>query len=100
MLLSKGVLVRGYDPVSKAVAARVLPQSVILTDTAYECAAGADAVIIVTEWNEFKQLDLAHLKHQMKQPIIIDARNIYEPAIVGEAGFAYRGIGRGYNSHG
>ena len=96
MLLAKGARVKGYDPVARAVAARILPPAVTLTETAYECAAGVDAVIIVTEWNEFKQLDLPMLKQQMKKPVIIDARNIYEPTMVSELGFTYRGMGRGY----
>jgi UDPglucose 6-dehydrogenase len=95
MLLSKGARVRGYDPVAMQVAARVLSSAVQLAQTPYECASGADAVIIVTEWNEFKQLDLAQLKQAMKQPVIIDARNIYEPAQVKALGFIYRGFGRG-----
>jgi UDPglucose 6-dehydrogenase len=95
MLLSKGARVKGYDPVAMQVAARVLPPTVQLVQTPYECASGADAVIIVTEWNEFKQLDLAQLKQVMKQPLIIDARNIYEPAQVKALGFTYRGFGRG-----
>lgn len=100
MLLSKGARVKGYDPVAMSVAARVLPPAVRLTDTPYECAAGADAVIVVTEWNEFKQLDLARLKQDMKQPVIIDARNIYQPAAVKAMGFTYRCFGRGYDGQG
>jgi len=95
MLLSKGARVKGYDPVAMKVAARVLSPAVQLAQTPYECASGADAVIIVTEWNEFKQLDLAQLKQVMRQPVIIDARNIYEPAQVKAMGFAYHGFGRG-----
>jgi UDPglucose 6-dehydrogenase len=100
MLLSKGAVVRGYDPVAMNVAARVLPPAFKLAQDPYECARDADAVIIVTEWNEFKQLDLAQLKQVMKQPVIIDARNIYEPAMVKATGFTYRGIGRGYDGQG
>jgi UDPglucose 6-dehydrogenase len=100
MLLSKGARVKGYDPVAMSVAARVLPPSVQLTEDAYECARDADAVIIVTEWNEFKQLDLAQLKQVMKQPVIVDARNIYEPAQIKAMGFTYRCFGRGYDGEG
>jgi UDPglucose 6-dehydrogenase len=100
MLLAKGARVKGYDPVAMSVAARVLPPSVQLTADAYECARDADAVIIVTEWNEFKQLDLAQLKQVMKQPVIVDARNIYEPAQVKAMGFTYRCFGRGYDGEG
>jgi UDPglucose 6-dehydrogenase len=82
------------------VAARVLPSAVQLTETPYECAAEADAVIIVTEWNEFKQLDLARRKQDMEQPVMIDARNVYEPAAVKAMGFTYRCFGRGYDGQG
>jgi UDPglucose 6-dehydrogenase len=95
MLLSKGAKVRGYDPVAMKVATRFLPAAVQLTQNPYECARDADAVIIVTEWNEFKQLDLAQIRQTMKQPIIIDARNIYEPTMVKSLGFIYRAMGRG-----
>ncbi len=100
MLLAEGVLVKGYDPVSMHVAARVLPAQVKLAETAYECAAGADAVIIITEWNEFKQLDWVQLKQVMKSPVLIDGRNIYDAATMHAAGFSYRGMGRGYNGEG
>ena len=95
MLLSKGAKVKGYDPVAMKVATRFLPPAVQLTENPYECARDADAVIIVTEWNEFKQLDLAQIRQTMKQPVIIDARNIYEPAMVRSLGFTYRAMGRG-----
>jgi UDPglucose 6-dehydrogenase len=95
MLLSKGAKVRGYDPVAMKVATRFLPSAVQLTENPYECARDADAVIIVTEWNEFKQLDLAQIRQAMKQPVIIDARNIYEPTMVKSLGFIYRAMGRG-----
>jgi UDPglucose 6-dehydrogenase len=52
----------------------------------------------MTEWNEFKQLDLRRLKNLMKSPIMIDARNVYEPDLMADMGFSYRGIGRGYNN--
>src|SRR5512136_981328 len=95
MLLSKGAKVKGYDPVAMQVAPRFLPSAVQLAENPYECARDEDAVIIVTEWNEFKQLDLGQIKQSMKQPVMIDARNIYEPAMVKAMGFTYRAIGRG-----
>jgi UDPglucose 6-dehydrogenase len=100
MLISKGAKVKGYDPVAMTVAGRVLPSAVQLAETPYECAADADAIIILTEWNEFKQLDLAQIKQAMKQPVIIDGRNIYEPKMVKELGFTYRCFGRGYDTQG
>jgi UDPglucose 6-dehydrogenase len=56
--------------------------------------------VIVTEWNEFKQLDLERLRHSMRQPILVDGRNIYNPAQMQRLGFQYRGMGRGYNGNG
>ena len=57
-------------------------------------ADGSDALIIVTEWNEFKELDLAKIKKLLKQPVLIDGRNIFEPARMNELGFIYQGVGR------
>jgi UDPglucose 6-dehydrogenase len=70
-----------------------------LCEDAYEAASGVDAVVICTEWNEFKQLNLGRLKQSMRQPIIVDGRNIYDPKMVERAGFHYRGMGRGYNGN-
>jgi UDPglucose 6-dehydrogenase len=88
--------VQAYDPVAMSVARQIMPQ-LELAVNAYECAAGCDAVILMTEWNEFKQLDLRRLKNLMKTPVVIDARNVYEPEHMADMGFSYRGIGRGYN---
>jgi UDPglucose 6-dehydrogenase len=62
----------------------------------YEVAQESDAVIVVTEWNEFKQLDLEKVKDLLKTPIIYDGRNIYDPQVMREMGFTYRAIGRGH----
>jgi UDPglucose 6-dehydrogenase len=61
----------------------------------YEVANGSDALIVVTEWNEFKQLDLEKVKDSMKSPVVYDGRNIYDPTLMREMGFKYRAIGRG-----
>ena len=98
-LQAGGARVQGYDPVAMTVAGRHLP-GVRLCEDAYEAAAGADAVVICTEWNEFKQLDLPRLKHSMRQPVVVDGRNIYDPAAMQRLGFTYRGMGRGYNGNG
>jgi UDPglucose 6-dehydrogenase len=95
MLLREGAQVVGYDPVAAAVAARVIPE-VTLVANPYEAAADADALILVTEWNEFKHLDLARVRQSMRTPIFMDGRNVYEPEVMRAAGFTYRGIGRGY----
>jgi len=95
MLQTAGARVRAYDPVAMKVAARVVPD-VELAEDAYTLAEGCDALVVVTEWNEFKNLDLAHVRELMNQPVLIDGRNIYDPALMKELGFYYRGIGRGY----
>ncbi|MCX6069335.1 MAG: UDP-glucose/GDP-mannose dehydrogenase family protein, partial [Chloroflexi bacterium] len=63
---------------------------------AYDLAKGCDAVIVCTEWNEFKHLDLRRLHDVMRQPVVIDGRNIYDPAEMASYGFQYRGVGHGY----
>jgi len=97
MLASAGATVRGYDPVAKEVAERMLPK-VAFSDNAYDCAEGCDALVVVTEWNEFKNLDLARIRDLMSGNVIIDGRNIYEPEDLTALGFYYRGIGRGYET--
>ncbi|MGB9586077.1 MAG: UDP-glucose dehydrogenase family protein, partial [Anaerolineales bacterium] len=96
LLLKSGAKVKAYDPVAMEVARPLLPQ-VEMCPGIYELAEGCDALVVVTEWNEFKQLDLTKLKAIMKQAVILDGRNIYDPAEMRRAGFRYRGLGRGYN---
>ncbi len=95
MLQTAGARVRAYDPVAMKVAAREVP-AVELAENAYALAEGCDALVVVTEWNEFKQLDLARIRELMDRPVLIDGRNIYDPATMKELGFYYRGVGRGY----
>ena len=97
LLQSEGAQVRAYDPVATANAGRYL-HDVTLCRDAYEVADGADALIVVTEWNEFKHLSLSRLKQAMRQPIVVDGRNIYDPKEMEALGFIYRGVGRGYAS--
>jgi UDPglucose 6-dehydrogenase len=75
--------------------ARPMLPNVDLCKDPYDVAKDADAVIIVTEWNEFKQLDLEKVKDSMKSAVVYDGRNIYDPAVMREMGFNYRAIGRG-----
>ena len=95
MLQTAGARVRAYDPVAMRAAARVVP-GVELAENVYALVEGCDALIVVTEWNEFKNLDLARIRESMKQPVLIDGRNIYDPTVMKELGFYYRGVGRGY----
>jgi UDPglucose 6-dehydrogenase len=97
-LQAEGASVRAYDPVAMAVAAPLMPGVEMFPDP-YSMAEGCDALMVITEWNEFKQLDLERVKQLMKQPVLFDGRNIYEPTKMQRLGFIYRGFGRGYNGH-
>ncbi len=95
-LQHEGAEVRAYDPVAVPNAKRIL-QDVVYCKTPYEVATGADAVILITEWNEFKHLDMKQLAGSMRQPVLLDGRNIYDPARMRALGFTYVGMGRGYD---
>ncbi len=97
LLKEAGANVRAYDPVAMETAAGLLPEVTMCSDP-YVMAEGCDALMLVTEWNEFKQLDFVRLREQMRQPVMVDGRNLYEPEKMGALGFHYRGIGRGYNA--
>jgi UDPglucose 6-dehydrogenase len=99
MLQHEGATVRAYDPEAQENATRLF-EDVVFCDDPYQVAQGADALVLVTEWNEFKQLDMARVKSLMRQPVLMDGRNIYDPARMAEMGFIYRGMGRGYNGEG
>lgn len=94
-LRDAGAVVRGFDPVANEVAARQYPWIELASDV-YSLAQDCDALIVVTEWNEFKQVDLLRLKNALRTPVLIDGRNIYEPDRMRELGFNYQAIGRGY----
>jgi UDPglucose 6-dehydrogenase len=96
MLQHEGAQIKAYDPQAMETAKRILTK-VTYCDNPYAVAEDADALILVTEWNEFKQLDMMRIKEIMRQPIILDGRNIYDPKRMKEMGFIYRGMGRGYN---
>jgi UDPglucose 6-dehydrogenase len=93
VLLAAGAHVRAYDPAAME-GARVKLPAVEYTKDAYGLAAGADALVVVTEWNEFRHLDMGRLKASMRRPVVVDGRNIYDPAVMRGHGFTYRGIGR------
>jgi len=95
-LLANGACVRAYDPVAMDAARPLLPNVEMYSDP-YAMSEGCDALIVVTEWNEFKQLDLARVRDSMRQPVLFDGRNIYDPVVMKQLGFTYRGFGRGYN---
>ena len=93
-LMQAGATVRAFDPIGIESARALLP-SVTYAEDAYDCADGADVVAIVTEWEEFRALNLAELKSRLRRPVIVDLRNIYRPDEMEAAGFIYRSIGRG-----
>ncbi|MCI0549571.1 MAG: UDP-glucose/GDP-mannose dehydrogenase family protein [Anaerolineae bacterium] len=92
-LISAGAKVRGYDPVARKAAAPLLPEVEIFDDV-YNMTDGCDALIVVTPWNEFKQLDLERVKDLLNSPVIYDGRNIYDPTLMKAMGFSYRAVGR------
>ena len=96
-LIARGARVRAYDPVAIDIARPLLPEVELVSDI-YQMAEGCGALIVTTEWNEFKQLDLERLRDLMRQPMIFDGRNIYDPETMAFLGFHYRGLGRGYNA--
>ncbi len=92
-----GATVKCYDPVAMDNARKDLPDITYCADP-YEVAQGSDALVVVTDWNEFKHLDMQRIKDSMKQPVLVDGRNIYDPALIKNMGFQYRGFGRGYEN--
>jgi UDPglucose 6-dehydrogenase len=93
LLLQEGAKVKVYDPGAMQKAAKILSNVVFCKD-AYQAASGADCLVIATEWNEFKELDFMKLKKKLKQPLIVDGRNIYDPKALKDLGFTYTGVGR------
>jgi len=92
-LQDMGAAVRAYDPAGMEQAKPLLPD-IAYADSAYACAQGADALVIVTEWEQFRALDLARLKAIMARPVVVDLRNVYRPEDMAKHGFAYHSVGR------
>jgi UDPglucose 6-dehydrogenase len=98
---NQGATVRVYDPVAMTTGREAFERegirldSIIFCKGAYEVAEGADALVMVTEWNEFKSLNMIQVRHLMRRPVLIDGRNIYEATEMHRIGFIYRGMGRG-----
>jgi len=93
-LIERGAAVRAFDPQAMLVAKRLLPD-IALCEDAYDVCEGADALVIITEWNLFRMLDLERVKALLRSPAIVDLRNVYKPEPVRAAGFRYVGVGRG-----
>lgn len=95
LLKQEGAMVKAYDPEAVDLARPLMPKVIMCSDP-YEVARGSDAMVIVTEWNEFKQLDLNRIKSLLNYPVLLDGRNVFEPEAMQAMGFIYFGIGRGH----
>jgi UDPglucose 6-dehydrogenase len=92
-LMEHGATVRAHDPEAVNEARRLLPEVTFCT-TPYEACDDADAVVLMTEWNEYRALDLEQIKQHLRSPVFVDLRNVYEPEALAKLGFAYYGVGR------
>jgi UDPglucose 6-dehydrogenase len=93
-LADAGVEIAAYDPEGMDLAAPLMP-GVAMKDSAYAAVEGADVIVLVTEWDAFRALDLARVKELANAPVLVDLRNIYEVADMAAAGFTYTSVGRG-----
>jgi len=93
-LLAGGATVKAYDPKAEGQARRVFGNRVCFCGRAYEAVTDADALVVVTEWNEFREPDFAKIRSLMRHPAVFDGRNIYTPEVLRDLGFHYEGIGR------
>jgi UDPglucose 6-dehydrogenase len=93
-LLSAGAKVQAFDPEAMKVARGLFGARITLVDKGYDALKGADALAIVTEWNEFREPDFGRMRKLLKSPVIFDGRNIYSPDVMREQGFTYYAIGR------
>jgi len=99
MLAGEGARLRAYDPVGMPGAVSLAPE-IQMADDPYSLAEGCDALVVCTEWNEFNELDWGKMRRVMRQPVLVDGRNLYEPTQMIKNGFRYRGFGRGYGPDG
>jgi UDPglucose 6-dehydrogenase len=93
-LLGAGATVQAYDPQAGPVARRIFGKKITLADNSYGALKGADALVIATEWNEFREPDFIRIRTLMKAPVIFDGRNIYSPEQMKAQGFTYYSVGR------
>jgi len=93
-LFEKGAQIQVHDPQGMKEAAHYLPAGIVYKENPYQACEGADALILMTEWNQYRALDFDRIKSLMKTPLFVDLRNVYEPEGMRELGFTYRGVGR------
>jgi UDPglucose 6-dehydrogenase len=94
-LISEGAKVRAYDPVAMDNARKILPEGVEYCSDSYDAVIGADALVIVTEWNQFRSLDMERIKAVANGRVVVDLRNVCSPERMADQGFEYHGVGRG-----
>jgi UDPglucose 6-dehydrogenase len=92
-LLDHGAAVKAFDPAAVGQVATLFP-AVEMCKDAYGVAEGSDAVVLVTEWNQFRNLDLRRIRDGLRSPVFVDCRNVYDPERMAELGFIYEGVGR------
>jgi UDPglucose 6-dehydrogenase len=92
--LQEGSKITAYDPAAMDRTQEVMNSGITFANSAYEAAHGADALLILTEWEEFANLDLNRLRQELKYPIVIDGRNLYDPEVMAAQGFTYYSVGR------
>jgi UDPglucose 6-dehydrogenase len=93
-LLKEGAIIRVHDPEAMEETRHRIGNAVKYFDNNYEALRGADGLVVVTEWNEFRRPDFERMKELMRSPVLFDGRNIYDPTKLREQGFVYYGIGR------
>ncbi len=98
-LQEAGASIRAFDPAAMKEAAKLL-KDVTYCEDAYDAAKGADALVLLTEWNQFRNLDFERIKAAMNRPVLVDLRNVYEPQKMAALGFVYTGLGRGIDAAG
>jgi UDPglucose 6-dehydrogenase len=93
-MLSAGMTVQAFDPEAIPVAKRVFGARLTYAGSSYDAVKGADALVIVTEWNEFRLPDFSRIRSLMRSPVVFDGRNLFAPAMMKQNGFTYYSIGR------
>ena len=94
-LMEKGAKIRAHDPQGMEEAKKYLPEGIEYAQNGYDACKGANAVVLMTEWNQYRSLDLERLKKLLKEPVFVDLRNVYDPRTMKKLGFKYTGVGRG-----
>jgi UDPglucose 6-dehydrogenase len=93
-LLARNARVQAYDPQAEHVARKVFGNRIVLVGKGYDALKGADALVVVTEWNEFRKPDFDRMRKLMRSPVVFDGRNIYSPEQMRALGFTYFSVGR------